>query len=78
MQGPDSQGDLDYEKEGDSYRELVTLLKDKSPKFAEMIDKQVSNLKNRNLSVHHKTWRHELDNMNDTNIYGTTVCDLLV
>jgi predicted transcriptional regulator len=54
LQGPDSQGDLDYEKEGDSYRELVTLLKDKSPKFAEMIDKQVSNL-SRNLSVHHKT-----------------------
>lgn len=43
--GPDSQGDLDYEKEGDSYRELVTLLKDKSPKFAEMIDKQDFTLK---------------------------------
>ncbi|KAL4217388.1 Armadillo repeat-containing protein 4 [Mactra antiquata] len=33
-------GELDYTKQGDSYRELVTLLKDKSPKFAEMIDKQ--------------------------------------
>ncbi|VDI83805.1 Hypothetical predicted protein [Mytilus galloprovincialis] len=38
--GPDNQGDMDYEKEGDSYRELVTMLKEKSPKFAEMIDKQ--------------------------------------
>lgn len=35
---------MDYEKEGDSYRELVTMLKEKSPKFAEMIDKQVSYL----------------------------------
>lgn len=42
FQGPDNQGDFDYEREGDSYRELVTLLKDKSPKFAEMIDKQVT------------------------------------
>ena len=37
---PSKQGDLDYTKQGDSYRELVTLLKDKSAKFAEMIEKQ--------------------------------------
>lgn len=37
---PNQPGELDYTKQGDSYRELVTLLKDKSPKFAEMIDKQ--------------------------------------
>ena len=38
-------GELDYTKQGDSYRELVTLLKDKSSKFAEMIDKQSFALK---------------------------------
>ncbi|KAK3083056.1 hypothetical protein FSP39_012730 [Pinctada imbricata] len=43
--GPDNRGDLDYEKEGDSYRDLVTLLKDKSPHFAEAIDKQEFSLK---------------------------------
>lgn len=45
--GPDPKqsGELDYSKQGDSYRELVTLLKDKSPKFAEMIDKQSFALK---------------------------------
>ena len=47
FQGPDSSqaGELDYNKQGDSYRELVTLLKDKSQKFAEMIDKQSFSLK---------------------------------
>ena len=38
-------GELDYTKQGDSYRELVTLLKDRSSKFAEMIDKQSFALK---------------------------------
>lgn len=41
IKGPDNRGDMNYEKEGDAYRELVTLLKDKSAHFAEMIDKQV-------------------------------------
>ena len=45
FQGPSNTGELDYTKQGDSYRELVTLLKEKSPKFAEMIDKQAFNLK---------------------------------
>ena len=42
---PAQPGELEYTKQGDSYRELVTLLKDKSPKFAEMIDKQSFALK---------------------------------
>lgn len=42
---PNKTGELDYTKQGDSYRELVTLLKDKSPKFAEMIEKQAFALK---------------------------------
>lgn len=41
IKGPDNRGDMNYEKEGDAYRELVTLLKDKSAHFTEMIDKQV-------------------------------------
>lgn len=44
IKGPDNRGDMNYEKEGDAYRELVTLLKDKSAHFAEMIDKQVRKL----------------------------------
>lgn len=44
IKGPDNRGDMNYEKEGDAYRELVTLLKDKSAHFAEMIDKQVRRL----------------------------------
>nr|XP_022323852.1 armadillo repeat-containing protein 4-like isoform X1 [Crassostrea virginica] len=43
--GPDNRGDMNYEKEGDAYRELVTLLKDKSAHFTEMIDKQEFHLK---------------------------------
>ena len=46
MKGPDNRGDLDYEREGDAYRDLVTLLKDKSAHFAESIDKQVRNYTN--------------------------------
>ena len=42
---PNQPGELDYTKKGDSYRELVTLLKSTSPKFAEMIDKQSFALK---------------------------------
>ena len=42
IKGPDNRGDMNYEKEGDAYRELVTLLKDKSAHFTEMIDKQVT------------------------------------
>ncbi|KAJ8320963.1 hypothetical protein KUTeg_002550 [Tegillarca granosa] len=44
--GQDDKGELDYDREGDSYKDLITLLKDKSPKFAEMIDKQGFVLKN--------------------------------
>lgn len=42
---PNKVGELNYTKQGDSYRELVTLLKEKSPKFAEMIEKQAFTLK---------------------------------
>ncbi|XP_060598171.1 outer dynein arm-docking complex subunit 2-like isoform X1 [Ruditapes philippinarum] len=42
---PNKAGELDYTKQGDSYRELVTLLKEKSPKFSEMIEKQAFALK---------------------------------
>ena len=44
MQGPDPEkpGQLDYDRaDQDTYRDLVTLLKAKSPKFAEVINKQV-------------------------------------
>ncbi|XP_052816016.1 outer dynein arm-docking complex subunit 2-like isoform X2 [Mya arenaria] len=43
--GPNNAGELNYTKQGDSYRELVTLLKEKSPKFAEMIENQEFALK---------------------------------
>jgi hypothetical protein len=49
IKGPDNRGDMNYEREGDAYRELVTLLKDKSPHFSEMIDKQVRIAKKSNL-----------------------------
>merc|ERR1712154_228097 len=42
MGGPeDKSGNLDYNRpDADTYRDLVTLIKAKSPKFAEMIEKQ--------------------------------------
>ncbi|KAH3821957.1 outer dynein arm-docking complex subunit 2-like [Dreissena polymorpha] len=46
-QGPTNVGELDYTKQGDSYRELVTLIKEKSPKFAEMIENQEFALKSK-------------------------------
>lgn len=39
IKGLDNCGDMNYEKEGDVYRELVILFKDKSVYFIEMIDK---------------------------------------
>lgn len=58
IKGPDNRGDMNYEKEGDAYRELVTLLKDKSAHFAEMIDKQVRkwNKKKFEGEIHGEIW----------------------
>lgn len=57
IKGPDNRGDMNYEKEGDAYRELVTLLKDKSAHFAEMIDKQVRKLLKKK-SLSEKFWEN--------------------
>ena len=34
--------ELDFEKQGEVYRDLIALLRNKSPHFAELIDKQVN------------------------------------
>ncbi len=35
-------GELDYDKQGDFYPDLLAVLRDRSPRFNELIDKQVS------------------------------------
>ena len=35
--------ELDFERQGEVHRDLIALLRDKSPHFAELIDKQVRN-----------------------------------
>lgn len=70
IKGPDNRGDMNYEKEGDAYRELVTLLKDKSAHFAEMIDKQVRKLlKKKSLS---EKFRENLE-LNSSIIQNTQI-----
>merc|ERR1711874_37339 len=57
----DKSGQLDYDRpDGETHRDLVTLIKSKSPKFAEMIEKQEFTVKQQqetgieHLAVHSK------------------------
>lgn len=38
----EEEGEIDYERKGEVYKDLVTCLKDKSPVFSENMSKQVS------------------------------------
>lgn len=37
-------GELDFEKQSDYYKDLIQLLREKSPRFNELIDKKVTKL----------------------------------
>ncbi|KAL3855757.1 hypothetical protein ACJMK2_014960 [Sinanodonta woodiana] len=61
---PVKAGELNYTKVGDSYKDLVTLLKDKSPRFGELIDKQEFALK-----VRDRDHDHAVDHGGETRSY---------
>merc|ERR1711974_431064 len=69
MGGPsdDKSGQLDYERpDTDTFKDLVTLVKKKSPKFAEMIEKQEFTVKQTNeTSLEHQAIVKDDDGMGD-------------
>lgn len=65
FKGPDGLNEMQYEREGEPCRELVLLLKQKSPKFAEMIDNQDFSLKVREEKERYVDHSRHEDTMED-------------
>ncbi|XP_021342535.1 armadillo repeat-containing protein 4-like isoform X1 [Mizuhopecten yessoensis] len=72
FKGPDGLGEMQYEREGEPCRDLVLLLKQKSPKFAEMIDNQDFSLKVREENEKLSDHRHEDTMDNDEQVTQRT------